>query len=126
MPASTSRVAPTDFQTATVASVVSIRDKPKSEAGSKVIGTLAAGQIVRVRCPSRFWCELSEGSGWVSASFLRLGTSAPPATSSIERPKADLESADMPTASDSETGAPEGGGSKLERMIESLFRKKPG
>jgi hypothetical protein len=64
---------PDGFQTATVASAVSIRDRPSSKPGeSTVIGVLSAGKIVSVRCASRFWCELSEG-GFVSASFLRLG-----------------------------------------------------
>jgi hypothetical protein len=64
---------PDGFETATVASAVSIRDKPSSKAGeSNVIGTLPAGRAVSVRCVNRFWCELSEG-GFVSASFLRLG-----------------------------------------------------
>ncbi len=66
-------VPPDGFQTATVASGVSIRDKPSSKAGeSRVIGTLPAGRTVSVKCVNRFWCELSEG-GFVSASFLRLG-----------------------------------------------------
>lgn len=73
---------PDGFQTATVTSAVSIRDKPSSRAGeSRVIGTLPAGRTVPVRCVNRFWCELSEG-GFVSASFLRLGDAAGPSSGS--------------------------------------------
>jgi hypothetical protein len=123
-PAANATPPPDGFGAATVARAVSIRDQPSSKPGeSHVIGTLRAGATVSVRCASRYWCELSEG-GFVSASFLRISTGAPQETGSIERPKTDAESENMPAASDSEAPAPAGGENKLELMIESLFRKK--
>jgi hypothetical protein len=60
------------FETATVASAVSIRDKPRAQSGSKTIGTLTAGTTVSVRC-DKSWCELAEGRGWVWKDPLRFG-----------------------------------------------------
>jgi hypothetical protein len=72
LPQTTTATPPDGFQTATVASAVSIRDKPRSQSGSKTVGSLTAGTTVSVRCDNS-WCELADGRGWVWKEPLRFG-----------------------------------------------------
>jgi hypothetical protein len=73
------------FTSATVLSGVNIRNAPSTQ-NSEIIGTLAAGDVVAVRC-SYGWCELANG-GYTAEKFLSLdGQSfdvvAPPADGTI-------------------------------------------